>query len=353
VDGDYTREFRATILEAQANGSALNIVGGNTKSFLGRTPQGAPFAVAKHRGILRYEPSELVLTARAGTPLRELELALAEHHQMLAFEPPQFDGNATLGGTVAAGLSGPRRPYAGAVRDHVLGCRLINGRGQVLQFGGEVMKNVAGYDVSRLMCGAMGTLGVLLDISIKVLPRPATETTLVQVCGPAAALARMNAWAGKPLPLSAATYDGHELRCRLSGVASAVDAARRQIGGDIMTDADDYWRGVREQQHPFFAHAAMVWRLSLPPAVPPLDLPGGCFYDWGGAQRWLDTCDDMDALRATAEAVGGHVTLYRGGVRDGERFHPLPKGLLAAHRALKQAFDPSGLFNPGRLYAQL
>ena len=350
---DCTQEFSITIQAAMADNTPLNIVGGNSKEFLGRTPQGTRLATAAHCGILHYEPSELVITARAGTPLRELEHTLAEHGQALAFEPPHFGEAATLGGTVACGLSGPRRPYAGAVRDFVLGCRIINGRGEILHFGGEVMKNVAGYDVSRLMCGAMGTLGLLLDISIKVLPRPATETTLVQECTAAAALARMNAWAGRPLPLSAAVYDGQQLRFRLSGAASAVKAARLHMGGDPEPDADRFWRDVREQRHGFFTDAESLWRLSVPPAAAPLDLSEKCLIDWGGAQRWLISSAHDELIRATASAAGGHATLFRGGARDAERFHPLPANLLALHRALKQTFDPSGIFNPGRLYANL
>ncbi len=353
MDSDRTQEFCAAVQTAIADNTRLNIVGGNSKEFLGRTPSGNRLAAAAHRGILHYEPSELVITARAGTPLRELEQVLAQHNQMLAFEPPHFGENATLGGTVASGLSGPRRPYAGAVRDFVLGCRIVNGRGEVLHFGGEVMKNVAGYDVSRLMCGAMGTLGLLLDISIKVLPRPATEITLVQDCTAAAALARMNAWAGRPLPLSAAVYDGEQLYFRLSGAATAVKAARQNIGGEVVPESEYFWRDVREQRHGFFNNAESLWRLSLPPAAAPLALPGKHLVDWGGAQRWLISDADVDAIRATAATAGGHAVLFRGGARDAERFHPLPSNLLALHRALKQTFDPSGIFNPGRMYATL
>jgi glycolate oxidase FAD binding subunit len=353
MDGDLTPEFITAIQAAMTDPTPLNIVGGGSKEFLGRTPQGTRLSTTAHRGILNYEPSELVITARAGTTLRELEQTLAQHGQALAFEPPHFGDNATLGGAVACGLSGPRRPYAGAARDFVLGCRLINGRGEVLHFGGEVMKNVAGYDVSRLMCGAMGTLGLLLDISLKVLPRPATEVSLAQECTMAVALARMNAWAGRPLPLSAAVYDGEQLRFRLSGADSAVKAARQHMGGEPMPEADRFWQNVREQRHVFFSNTGLLWRLSLPPAAAPSDLPGKSMIDWGGAQRWLISDADDALIRASAAAAGGHATLFRGGARDAERFHPLPANLLALHRALKQTFDPSGIFNPGRLYATL
>ena len=353
MDRDCTQVYSTTIQAAAADHTALNIVGGNTKEFLGRTPQGTRLSVASHRGILHYEPSELVITARAGTPLRELEQTLAEQGQALAFEPPHFGEAATLGGAVASGLSGPRRPYAGSLRDFVLGCRIINGRGEVLRFGGEVMKNVAGYDVSRLMCGAMGTLGLLLDISLKVLPRPATEITLAQDCTVATAIARMNAWAGRPLPLSAAAHDGRQLHFRLSGAVSAVNTARQSLGGEPVPDAEGFWYALREQRHTFFTGDKSLWRLSLPPASAPLDLPGECLVDWGGAQRWLISDAEETLVRAAIQKTGGHATLFRGGARDTERFHPLPDRLLALHRALKQTFDPAGIFNPGRLTASL
>jgi glycolate oxidase FAD binding subunit len=353
VERDCTQTLHAAINTAIADNTAINIIGGNSKVFLGRTPQGKPLDVSAHRGILHYEPSELVLTARAGTALRELESVLAERGQMLPFEPPHFGDAATFGGTVACGLSGPRRPYAGALRDFILGCHIINGRGEILHFGGEVMKNVAGYDVSRLMSGAMGTLGLLLDISIKVLPRPAHEITLAQECTVGEALGLMNAWAGKPLPLSAAVYDGQRLSFRLSGAASAVKAARRRMGGDLVDAADRFWGEVREQRHGFFAATRPLWRLSVPPATAPLDVSGKWLFDWGGAQRWLMSDTDSALIRDTAASAGGHATLFRGGARDAEVFHPLPAPLLALHRALKRAFDPAGIFNPGRLYADL
>jgi len=284
--------------------------------------------------------------------LRELEQALAEQGQMLPFEPPHFGEGATLGGAVACGLSGPRRPYAGSVRDFVLGCRLISGKGEALHFGGEVMKNVAGYDVSRLMVGAMGTLGVILDLSLKILPRPAVELTLVQERTPADAITAMNAWAGKTVPLSAAVYDGNRLTVRLSGAESAVKAAQQRVGGTVVENAAAFWERIREQRHAFFDGAAPLWRLSLPPATAPLDVPGTWLLDWGGAQRWLRSDADAETIRRAAGSAGGHATLFRGGERN-DVFHPLPAALLGLHRALKRSLDPSGIFNPGRLYAGL
>ncbi|NWG86385.1 MAG: glycolate oxidase subunit GlcE [Hydrogenophilaceae bacterium] len=351
MSADLTRELQERVAEAAAAGTRLAIVGGGSKAFLGRTAQGTPLNVAGHSGVVSYEPRELVLTARAGTPLREIEGLLAEQGQMLPFEPPHFGENATLGGTIACGLSGPRRPYAGSARDHVLGVRLLNGRAEVLRFGGEVMKNVAGYDLSRLQAGGFGTLGVMLDVSLKVVPRPAEEITLVQERGAADSLAYLTELARKPLPLSAACHDGAKLYLRLSGAATAVAQSRALLGGDLLTDGAVFWRDkVKDQQHAFFVGEAPLWRLSLPPAAPWCELPGKVFLDWGGAQRWLRSEAPAEAIRQCAAAAGGHATLFRGGDRSGEVFQPLPPAMLGLHRRLKHAFDPQGLFNPGRLY---
>jgi len=353
ADTDRTTDLQARVRQAIADRAPLQIVGGGTKAFYGRAPQGEPLPLAGHAGIVSYEPTELVLTARSGTPLAEVEAALAANGQMLAFEPPHFGAGATLGGCVASGLSGPRRPYGGAVRDHVLGVHLLNGRGEVLRFGGEVMKNVAGYDVSRLMVGAMGTLGVLLEVSVKVLPRPPVEITLRQESTAAQAIDAVNRWAGRPLPISAAAFDGGQLHVRLSGTESGVRAARSRIGGEAAADGDAFWERLREHRHGFFESPLPLWRLSVPPAIGPLDLPGKSLIDWGGAQRWLLSDAPAAQIRAAAAAVGGHATLFRGGDRSGEVFQPLAPAVAALHRNLKAAFDPDGVFNYGRLYADL
>ena len=349
---DISHKLQDAVIAAAAVRRPINIVGGNSKQFLGRIAGGEPLAVSAHSGIVNYEPVELVITARAGTPMRDLESALSAAGQMLPFEPPHFGDHATLGGTIACGLSGPRRPYAGAARDYVLGVRLINGRGEILKFGGEVMKNVAGYDVSRLMTGAMGTLGILLDVSLKVLPRPHAELTLVQQRPPAAVLGIMQELAMRPLPLSAMCYDGDQLYLRLSGAATAVDSARRHIGGDLLNNGSDLWHRIREQRHAFFQGPVPLWRVSLPAGAPALGLAGKWFLDWGGAQRWLKGEAQPHLLRANVAAAGGHATLYRGADRAGEVFHPLPAGLMPLHRNIKQAFDPHGILNPGRIYKE-
>jgi len=348
------KELQEQVTIAAADGSSLNITGGNSKAFLGRIPQGVPLEVSGHSGILSYEPKELVITARCGTLLTEMETALAEHGQMLAFEPPHFGKEATLGGTIAAGLSGPRRPYAGSARDFVLGTRILNGRGEILRFGGEVMKNVAGYDISRLMTGAMGTLGVILDVSLKVLPLPAKEITLVQNRSLGDALQAINGWSQRPIPLSAACCDGERLYIRLAGAATAVASARDIIGGEVMADSDAFWDGrIREQGHAFFQGSTPLWRLSVPPTTPIDKLPGKYLIDWGGALRWLKVESDHQEVREIAAGAGGHATLFRGGDRRGNVYQPLPKPLMNLHHNLKRAFDPQGLFNPGRMYSAL
>jgi glycolate oxidase FAD binding subunit len=348
-DQNISLQLQERVNQARETGTALCIRGGGSKAFYGREPSGEPLLVGPHSGIVNYEPTELVITARAGTSLTEIEQALAAQGQMLPFEPPHFGETATLGGTVACNLSGPRRPYAGAARDFVLGSRVLNGRGELLSFGGEVMKNVAGYDVSRLMCGAMGTLGVLLEVSLKVLPRPQTELTLVYQTELNEALEAMHDWAQKPYPVSASCFDGNLMTIRLSGEERAVQAARKLMGGDIHEDGESFWHKLREQEHGFFRSSKPLWRLSLASDAPTPELPGKWLYEWGGAQRWLISEAPAALIREAASSAGGHASLYRNAQRN-HVFQPLPASLMRIHQRLKQAFDPDGLFNPGRIY---
>ena len=340
----------ARIADAAERKVALRIRGGGTKDFYGAPAKGELTDVAGYAGIVAYEPRELVLTVRAGTPLANVESELARERQMLPFEPPHFREGATIGGIVATGLSGPRRPYAGAVRDFVLGTRIVNGKGEDLSFGGRVIKNVAGYDVSRLMTGALGTLGVITEISFKVLPRPPAEATLCYEVAEAEAILNMNQWAGQPLPLSATSWQDGVLRVRLSGAESAVQAAKRRMGGEEMPGAPDYWRDLREQRLPFFDPEAPLWRVSVAQAAQPLNLERPQLIEWGGGVRWVS--GDVDALlvRSTAERAGGHATLFRGGDKSIGVFHPLKPAVARIHQRLKAAFDPAGILNPGRMY---
>ncbi|HEY9198250.1 MAG TPA: glycolate oxidase subunit GlcE [Gammaproteobacteria bacterium] len=345
-------QIAESIRTAAARKTPMLIRGGGSKDFLGRRTEAETLDVSGLRGIVHYEPTELVITARAGTPLSEIETALTERGQMLGFEPPHFGPNATLGGTIACGLSGPARPFRGAARDFVLGAKIVNGTGERLAFGGEVMKNVAGYDVSRLMCGAYGTLGVLLEISLKVLPRPAGETTLALELNAEDAFSRMSEWQRAPLPLSGLCYDGDLLHVRLSGAEQAVAAARRRIGGDSDAQGAVFWERLREQSGGFFEGGGDLWRVSVPPTTRTSTLAGKQLIDWGGALRWFKTTQAAADVFAAAQAAGGHAMRWRGAADVPQVLQPLPAPMFALHKRLKQSFDPHGVLNRGRMYPE-
>jgi glycolate oxidase FAD binding subunit len=352
-------DFREQVLAAARERRPLRIRGGGTKDWYGQRIDGDILDTRAHAGIVDYEPTELVITARCGTPLADVEAALAERGQMLAFEPPHFGAGATFGGAVAAGLAGPRRAGSGAVRDFVLGARLMDGNGEVLRFGGQVMKNVAGYDVARLLAGSLGTLGLLLDVSVKVLPRAVREATLrFDDIGEIAAIRKLNEWAGQPLPVSASCWHDGVLALRLSGAGAAVDHAIRvlgALGGSVMPDCARFWADVREGRHAFFAGDTPLWRLSVPSTVGAIVLGGPQCIEWGGAQRWLRAPGDAASaqrIRATVTAAGGHATLFRGGDKSSGVFQPLAPAIARIHARLKASFDPAGVFNPGRMYEE-
>lgn len=377
IENDASESLASQVSDAFNAETILRITGGDSKSRLGQAVKGEVLDTTEHRGVVEYEPTELVVTVRAGTPLADLEAVLADAGQMLPFEPPHLGDNATLGGVIACGLSGPRRPHTGSARDFVLGVKMINGRGEILQFGGQVMKNVAGYDVSRLMVGAQGTLGVLLDVSLKVLPLPVCERSVFIDMDAAVAIDVMNWFAGKALPVSAACHlpatssQPGRLCLRLSGAEVAVDACldlirQEQAGFPIeVLSADDpgaaqFWRSLRERQLDFFGNdlsdeAHSLWRLSVPPATPVLGghsdkntvLPGDCLTDWAGAQRWLKTDASTKTVYDVVNDCGGSATLM---TSHSTIQQPLPAELAAVHYRLKQAFDPKGILNPGRLY---
>jgi len=336
-------------------GRPLCICGAGSKDWYGNAPRGEILDTREYRGIVAYEPTELFVTAKCGTPLAEIEAALAEKGQCLPFEPPRFSPDSTIGGVVAAGLSGPRRASAGALRDYVLGVKLLDGEGRELTFGGQVMKNVAGYDVSRVVAGSLGTLGLILEVTLKVLPKPVAVTTLRFGMGEAEALRRLNEWAGQPLPIVASAWQDGALTLRLAGARAAVEAAVAKVGAGGTAVENAWWDGLRDQALPFFA-AATLWRLSVPSTAPSLDLPGEQHIEWGGALRWLRSDAPPETIRASAAAVGGHATLWRASDELKARlgaFAPLPAPLLKLHKNLKAAFDPRGILNPGRLYPEL
>jgi glycolate oxidase FAD binding subunit len=350
------------VREASARRAPIEICGGGTKRFYGEAPAGSPCEIAELAGISSYEPTELVVTARAGTRLAELEEALHERGQCLPFEPPRFGAGSTVGGMVASGLSGPARASVGSVRDHVLGVTLLNGRGELLTFGGQVTKNVAGYDVSRLMAGSLGILGIICEVSLKVLPISVSIETLSFDWGEAQALDNLCRWRGQPLPISASAWHAGRLYLRLAGASAAVTAACSRLGGERMAPlaADAWWLSVRDQRAKFFsldaadiAGGESLWRLSVPAVAQPLKLAGLQFIEWGGAQRWWRTSEPAAAIRSLAVQAGGHATLIRGGDKSAGVFAPLSAALLRIHQGLKAAFDPDRIFNPGRLYAGL
>lgn len=349
---------------AQAAGTPLSITGQGSKSFYGGAVIGEPLDMTQLSGISSYEPTELVVTARAGTPIAELEATLAAKGQCLPFEPPRFSKRGTVGGMVATGLSGPSRASVGSLRDHVLGATLLNGRGEVLSFGGQVIKNVAGYDVSRLLAGSMGVLGAILEVSLKVLPLQPASATLRFELDEAAALKQLHAWGGQPLPIGASAWWAGMLLIRLRGARAAVDAALARLGGERIADelADPFWDGLRDHEDEFFAKArtavesgsgVALWRLSLPQTAPAIKLPGEQLVEWGGGQRWWCSAAPGAAVREAAQRVGGHATLFRGGDKSHGVFAPLPEPLMRIHRELKREFDPAGIFNRGRLYPDL
>ncbi len=368
------------VRQAGADGRVLRLRGGGSKDFWGQSLTGDVLDTRAYRGIVSYEPSELVVTVRCGTPLAELEAVLAEKGQCLAFEPPHFGEGATVGGMVAAGLSGPARATAGAVRDFVLGARFINGLGEHLTFGGQVMKNVAGYDVSRLMAGSWGTLGLITEVSLKVLPVAPAEATLMiagLVQGPALDL--LHRWGGQPLPLNASAWvrdptaqpEADYLFVRLRGAVAAVQSATARMSADAVAlgaqvqamdnaEAAQDWRASGEQTLPFFdapSPDACLWRLSVPQTAPLLDLPYAQYIEWQGAQRWLwAPASAAAAVRELAQKVGGHATLFRASAKHAEADKavgvntPLDAVQKRIQQQLQKQFDPKGVFATGRLH---
>lgn len=349
-DIDDSAALLEQVNQALENATPLRIQGSNSKAFLGRIVAGEVLDTRAHRGIVSYDPTELVITARCGTPLSELTEALDEAQQMLPCEPPAFGDDATVGGMIACGLSGPRRPWSGSVRDFVLGTRVITGHGKHLRFGGEVMKNVAGYDLSRLMAGSFGSLGVITEVSLKVLPKPRQCLSISLEMDSERALLRLAEWGQQPLPISAACHDGQRLHLRLEGGEGSVAAAHDRLGGELLDSA--YWPDLNEHRLGFFDEDQPLWRLSVPHNTARLSLPGRQLIDWGGAQRWLKSDAEAAFIRKVVEEVGGHVTCYSHGLIDSP-FQPLPAALMRYHRSLKQQLDPRGIFNPARLYAEL
>ncbi len=347
-------ELCQTVAAAIKNKTVLKICAGNSKTFLGHSGKGRRLDVSGHQGIINYHPSELLITARCGTPLNTIKQVLAEKGQMLAFEPPAFAPQATLGGTIACNLSGSRRPFTGSARDFVLGCKVLDGRGDVLSFGGEVMKNVAGYDVARLMAGAMGTLGVILEISLKVLPLPEIEMTTAREMPFEQAQKIMQSLRLQSIPVSAIAYVEGQLLVRFSGVEQAVNKAVQMTGGELLAQDSMFWGQLNEQRHEFFNSRRNLWRISVPPSTEPLALSGDWLFDWGGALRWLKSDEPPAVVFQQAARQQGHAVLFRPEKHEPEQiFQPLADSLKKLHHKLKKSFDPLGIFNPGRMYQDI
>ena len=362
------QEISEKIHTASRTGNPLRITGSGTKNFYGNELSGEVYSLREYSGMIDYNPSELILTAKAGTYIAELENILGLNGQMFPFEPPYFGESATLGGTVACGFSGPRRPFTGSARSFTLGIKVIDGSGKILSFGGRVMKNVAGYDISRLMAGSLGTLGVILEISMKVLPAPEAELTITREQNQNDAVEFFNNLAGRSLPLSGASWYRGISYLRLSGSGSSILASSKKIGGDKIVlhdlesaesgDEVSYWKQLKEQKLPFFTDKRPLWRVSVPPATPPEVTHienADAIYDWLGAIRWIKSDEDPKTIRNTAEIHGGHATLFRtpgSTTASGKNFCFLSPEVLKLHKNLKNVFDPKGILNPGRMHPE-
>ncbi len=340
--------WQSQIKAAAASGKKLSIRGSGSKSFMSPHATGDVIDTRAHAGVVDYEPSELVIVVRTGTPLAEIEKTMADAGQMLAFEPPHFGGDATIGGTVATGLSGPRRPYAGPARDFILGCKVLDGKGDHLAFGGKVMKNVAGFDVSRLIAGSMGTLGVITEVAFKCLPLPKASVTRVFEMSADAAVVAMNRWYVEANPITGTVWVGGKLYVRLAGAVPAVASSSAKLGGEALADDGAWWRGWREQTHPFFAGEAALIRVACKTTAPWGDLANGLdkqAIDWGGAQRWVRTSNvALPAIREWARAEGGHASVFRGAANDDERVSAPQNALVDVSQKIKASFDPYDVF---------
>ncbi len=349
VENDSLERLQQQIKQAAANATSLQICGGGSKSFYGNPVEGEVLDVAAHSGIVDYDPAELVITLRGGCKLTDVEALLAEKGQMFGFEPPHFSDTATIGGAVASGLAGPRRAFAGGIRDFIIGVKVLDGRGDVLNFGGRVIKNVAGFDVSRIMAGSMGTLGVLLEVSLRVIPCFETEVTLGFDHDSAESHIRwINELGGRPLPLSASMWYQGRSFIRLSGSQQGVDSAAKQLGGD---DELAPWQSLREQAHQFFESHSQINRISLPPTTE-LSLQQDQLIEWSGAQRWISDCD-IERMRERLQVKQSSLCLFRGSREPASVFQPLDETSMILHRNLKSRFDPAGILNRNRLYTGL
>jgi len=355
---DQSKALQKQVQNAINTNQALNIQGGNSKSFYGNVNPSNDYQildVSQHTGIDDYDPTELAITVRAGTRIRDLEALLAEHQQMLPFEPPCYSEDATIGGAIASGISGPRRAYTGSARDTILGVQIINGEGEIANFGGQVMKNVAGYDISRLMVRSMGTLGVILNVSLRLLPKPQHEITLQFEASQQDALAYFRLLRKQQQIISASAWFEDNVYLRLSGTQQAVQYSTKKLTGSEMSNSEQFWKELKDQKNDFFRQDKKpLWRLSLPAATPVISsLEDNLLIEWGGALRWVHSNSPANIIHSIANKHGGYATLFKGDVPDTPCFPPLEPALFKLHKQLKNKMDPKGIFNPCRLYESL
>ena len=355
IKNDSSDSLKSQVAEAFENKTPLRITGGESKSFYGNNVKGEAISTVEHTGIIEYQPSELVVTVRSGTKLSDLEAELKSNNQMLAFEPPQHGESTTIGGVIACAMSGPRRVAAGSARDFVLGTTIINGKAERLKFGGQVMKNVAGYDASRLMVGAQGTLGLLLDMSLKVLPLSEAETTLKISLNIQQAIPLLRKWIKQGLPISASSHYKNILYLRLSSTSSAVEASRKIISHAHENEEIDntYWLDVKNQRHAFFNKTKDLWRFSHRTTSETLNTNEDTFYEWNGALCWINSSEELHTLAEKNEANATRYPIHLTNEQNANHFQPLQRGLLKIHKNLKLAFDPENILNPGRIYSYL
>lgn len=352
---DISISLQEQVIKAIESSTPLFIHGGKSKFFYGYPVEGEPLDISHHTGVISYEPSELCITVRAGTKLSDIEELLAENNQILPFEPPYYSKHATIGGAIATGIAGPRRAYTGSVRDAILGVQIINGEGEIANFGGQVMKNVAGYDLSRLMVRSQGTLGVILNVSLRLLPKPETNITITFDATQKEALEYFKALRLKQLPITATAWYDNQAFLRLSGSEPILKSCKDDLNGNQLNDADDFWAKIRDHHHLFFKQDDKpLWRISLPPSTDEItQLGDDPLIEWGGAQRWFFSNAPANIIQSVIRAENGHATLFKTNAQGASHFPLLEENLLALHKSVKRKMDPHGIFNPNRIYQGL
>ena len=350
MHNDRIQQLCNVVKHAHDTKQPLNIQAGNSKAFYGNHVDGQIIKTSDLDGIIEYQPSELYITAYASTSLQTIEDTLDEHNQILSFEPPHYSNSATIGGAIASGFSGPRRPYGDAIRDCILGTNIINGKGEYLSFGGKVMKNVAGYDVSRLMCGAFGTLGIITQASIKVQPKPKHECTLLFEFSEEQALNKIHSWLSELIPVTASYYENNHLWIRLSGLEKTLNNIHKQIGGEEISSNKEFWQSIKNHQTDFFHSNTPLWRCIIPHNSP-FTINGDSSFEWNGSLRWIKSTETADTIFSACQKYRGHASLFRSSSKPTDCLAPMNPQLQTIHQKLKHAFDPEKILNPGRMYS--